>query len=438
MTENISNYVSEGEDSTLLLLNSDESILSRALVCVLSTGLLVVACLGCVLNTIAFTTLIRHPARVKRRTSEIYLIHISLNDWLFSLGLFPQAFAMIAKFDLGDTGCKIVLGMTNINLTASVLFVTGRVSCSVYGISKINKHFLQLNISDDDRSIFSSTLRAPKDIFSQVASKVFRSTTGLLYLDRLGYFVPARLAVLRGTAAFNRRWTLFGTPALRLQIHLARCGIVPLYNAPAMLLANPLFHHSSLQHRSSMFPTQTARGRLKERTQQGFTPHVKLKRKSALRIPRHCNTTRIVSTGRRILTKISAFVTVIVLICWMPDQILSFYVGVAHEIENEDPEHIPHSLPLAILITKYVFKVLLYCTAVINPIIYCFMIRSFQTRLHRVMKSRNHRAKQMLIERRVILSSFMETSLAPVSCTATCHYIRQHQSEISIPFISHN
>ena len=79
---------------------------------------------------------------------------------------------------------------------------------------------------------------------------------------------------------------------------------------------------------------------------RGFTPHVKctstnnsianikfqVKRKSALRIPRNCNTTRIVSTGRRILTKISAFVTVIVLICWMPDQILSFYVGVAHEI----------------------------------------------------------------------------------------------------------
>ena len=85
---------------------------------------------------------------MKRRTSEIYLIHISLNDWLFSLGLFPQvrkrvkksgenggfkAFAMIAKFDLGDTGCKIVLGMTNINLTASVLFVTGRVSFSSAG-----------------------------------------------------------------------------------------------------------------------------------------------------------------------------------------------------------------------------------------------------------------------------------------------------------------
>ena len=75
-----------------------------------------------------------------------------------------------------------------------------------------------------------------------------------------------------------------------------------------------------------------------------------------------------------------------------------------------------------------------------------------QTRLQRVLKSRNHRAKQLLVERRVILSSFMgkpdsqnlelnnilETSLAPVSCSATCHYIRQHQSEISIPFISHN
>ena len=103
------------------------------------SGLLLVACLGCVLNTVAFTTLVRHPARVKRRTSEIYLIHISLNDWLFSLGLFPQvrkayqdkdgfqALAMIAKFDLGDTGCKIVLGMTNLNLNASVLFVTGQV-----------------------------------------------------------------------------------------------------------------------------------------------------------------------------------------------------------------------------------------------------------------------------------------------------------------------
>lgn len=34
---------------------------------------------------------------------------------------------MIAKFDLGDTGCKIVLGMTNLNLNASVLFVTGQV-----------------------------------------------------------------------------------------------------------------------------------------------------------------------------------------------------------------------------------------------------------------------------------------------------------------------
>ena len=30
-----------------------------------------------------------------------------------------------------------------------------------------------------------------------------------------------------------------------------------------------------------------------------------------------------------------------------------------------------------------------------------------QTRLQRVMKSRNHRAKQLLVERRVILSSFM-------------------------------
>ena len=38
-----------------------------------------------------------------------------------------QALAMIAKFDLGDTGCKIVLGMTNLNLNASVLFVTGQV-----------------------------------------------------------------------------------------------------------------------------------------------------------------------------------------------------------------------------------------------------------------------------------------------------------------------
>ena len=54
--------------------------------------------------------------------------------------------------------------------------------------------------------------------FSSDQVKSAISNSGLLYLDRLGYFVPARLAVLRGTAAFNRRWTLFGTPALRLQI----------------------------------------------------------------------------------------------------------------------------------------------------------------------------------------------------------------------------
>ena len=75
----------------------------------------------------------------KRRTSELYLIHISFNDLLFSIGLLPQVamkfwlqnliakiqvFTRSTKIQMGDNGCKIMLGMTYLNMYASIFFVT--------------------------------------------------------------------------------------------------------------------------------------------------------------------------------------------------------------------------------------------------------------------------------------------------------------------------
>jgi len=105
----------------------------------------------------------------------------------------------------------------------------------------------------------------------------------------------------------------------------------------------------------------------------------------------------------------------------MPDQIMSFYVGLAHETEIsnaiDDDRGINHhvQVPFAIIVLKYIFKVLLYCTAVINPIIYCFMIRSFQIRLGRMVDFKRAKRKGLMLDRRIIISSFVETSMAPVS-----------------------
>jgi hypothetical protein len=57
--------------------------------------------LGVILNSIAFLTLLKRPnrnGRTKRRTSELYLLHICFNDLLFSIGLIPQV--------LNDAICK--------------------------------------------------------------------------------------------------------------------------------------------------------------------------------------------------------------------------------------------------------------------------------------------------------------------------------------------
>ena len=138
--------------------------------------------------------------------------------------------------------------------------------------------------------------------------------------------------------------------------------------------------------------------------------YFKVRRQTAIRKGRSYKSTRIVSTGRRIITKISLCVTIIVLICWMPDQIISFYIGLNHETENV--EHMdsitPHfEVPFSTIVIKYIFKVLLYCTAVINPIIYCFMIRSFQLRLNRMLNCKNSKTKEMLLDRRIIISSLV-------------------------------
>ena len=101
---------------------------------------------------------------------------------------------------------------------------------------------------------------------------------------------------------------------------------------------------------------------------------------------------------------------------------MSFYIGLAHETELEstinDERGIKNhvQVPFTIIVVKYIFKVLLYCTAVINPIIYCFMIRSFQVRLSRLLNFKNRaRSKGLMLDRRIIISSLVETSMAPVS-----------------------
>ena len=70
------------------------------------------------------------------------------------------------------------------------------------------------------------------------------------------------------------------------------------------------------------------------------------------------------------------------------------------------------NVPFSIIVTKYVFKVLLYCTAVINPIIYCFTIRSFQVRLHRLANFETRRSKKKFVtDRKIIISSLVGNGL---------------------------
>ena len=96
----------------------------------------------------------------------------------------------------------------------------------------------------------------------------------------------------------------------------------------------------------------------------------------------------------------------------MPDQIISFYIGLTHETDQShirETEMVKHNgdITFSIIVMKYVFKVLLYCTAVINPIIYCFMIRSFQIRLTRLLNIKSARTKGILLDRRIIISSLV-------------------------------
>jgi len=381
----------------------------------LTFTLLAISTAGIILNSISLATLsqgnIKNQSRgtpPKRRTSELYLIHISFNDLLFSIGLLPQVFTRSTKIQMGDNGCKIMLGMTYLNMYASIFFVTimtvDRYIAVVFGPnnSSFRKWRSRSSIQFQVYSVWLSSLLLTLPVFI-FAVESNSSVKNIHMTDHpMCHF-----------KYWSHSWAVFHCVFRLLMCWFLPSLIILISNCALMLFLRRRYNNGKNNRISG------------ERSK-------KLNRRAPVRKACRYRTTGIITTGRRIIGKITISVTAIVLICWMPDQILSFYIGIKHDIHTEDStsRHYRHdTIAMHTIYLKYIFKLLLYATAVINPLIYCFMIRSFRSRLRKLFRLKTVQTKKELIqERRMIVSSLIETTIGPISSQSIYRQVQNGQN----------
>lgn len=89
-----------------------------------------------------------------------------------------------------------------------------------------------------------------------------------------------------------------------------------------------------------------------------------------------------VMTGRRRVARMLVFVAILFGVCWMPYHLLTLYIDFEVDIKNS---YALEALPFTILLG--------HSNSAINPVIYCFMNKSFRKNTLKVLKCRKRRRR---------------------------------------------